>query len=185
MSTTVRLEGFRELEAELAKLSKAAGKGALRRAGIKAMAPMAEIARTLAPVDEGNLQASIMVSAKAKGAGADVGKAEFGAVLRGGGTKAQATAALRDARRSANDGQGVPSIELFMGPAIPPTGKKRAAIKAQVMEFGSFKDTPQPYMRPAWDQDHRAMLDRLKVDLWAEVSKAVERAERRAARRRD
>jgi HK97 gp10 family phage protein len=182
MNTTVQLTGFKELEAELAKLSKAAGKGALRRAGIKAMVPMAKIASQRAPVDEGNLQASIMVSARAKGAGADIGKAEFGAVLRGGGSRAQATAALRDARRAANEGQGEPSIELFMGPAIPATDKRRAAIKAIVQEFGSMKQAPQPYMRPAWDQDHRAMLDRLKVELWAEVSKAVKRAEIRAAK---
>jgi HK97 gp10 family phage protein len=181
--TTIKLEGFRELEAELAKLSKAAGKGVLRRAGIEAMAPMAALAAQRAPVDEGNLQSSIRVSAKAKGAGADIGKSEFGAVLQGGGTRAQATAALRDARRAANDGAGVPSIEIFMGPAQPARGKKRAAIKAIVMEFGSFKDTPQPYMRPAWDQDHRAMLERLKGELWSELAKAIARAERKAARK--
>lgn len=179
MVATVKVEGLRELEQELEKLTKAAGRGVLRRAGIKALVPMAEIARQKAPKDTGELSESIAVSARAVGAGADIGKAQYGAVLRGGGTKQQAAAALRAARRDAKDA-GAPSIELFMGPAR--ADNKRGAIKAIVQEFGSIKQAPQPYMRPAWDADKMAVIERLKKDLWIEVRKSVARAERKAAR---
>ena len=51
MASTVRLSGFSQLEEELAKVSKAVGKGAVRRALKKSAEPMAEIARGLAPDD--------------------------------------------------------------------------------------------------------------------------------------
>lgn len=175
MSVRVRLEGFRELEAELGKLSRAAGKGALRRAGVIALQPMAAIASAAAPEDTGALKRDIGVSAKAQGG--KVGDAEFSAVMRAGGSRSDAVAALRTARRSA--GGGAPSVELFMGPV---KGSRRNAIKAIVQEFGSSKQSPRPYMRPAWDADKQPMLERLKALLWLEVQRSVARAERRAAR---
>lgn len=51
MKTTVRVDGLRELDAMLGELPKAAAKGVLRRVGIKALQPMAETARGLAPDD--------------------------------------------------------------------------------------------------------------------------------------
>lgn len=52
---TVKVEGLRELDAALGALaeeySKASGKGVLRRVGIKALQPMAETTRQLAPDD--------------------------------------------------------------------------------------------------------------------------------------
>lgn len=51
-----------------------------------------------------------------------------------------------------------------------------------MQEFGSIKQAPQSYMRPAWDQDREALLGRLKVEIWAEIRKAIVRAEKRAAR---
>lgn len=87
MSVTFKVEGLKDLEAELARISKAAGKGALRRAGVQALGPMADIARQRAPRDTEALANSIAVSARAKGAGADVGKAQFAATLRGGGSQ--------------------------------------------------------------------------------------------------
>jgi hypothetical protein len=183
---TIKLEGFKELEAELAKISKAAGRGVLERAGRKAMAPMADIARTLAPDDPRtgppDLRSSIAVSTAAKGAKSEVGKRAFAQAMKSGASTSAAVAAKRTALREFNAANDVPFAELFMGPAEPEFRKKRAAIKAIVMEFGSFKDTPQPYMRPAWDKDSRPMLERLKKLLWDEVSKAVARAARKAAK---
>ena len=191
MKTTIALTGFKELERELEKLSKGMARGALTRAGVKSMAPMAVLAAGLAPVDTGELSGSIVVSAKAKGAGASVGKAAFAAAMRSGLGKGAAVAALRDARRAVDGGQGAPFVELFMGPTQ--AGTKEDAIKRIVQEFGSgpryHKKTgkfvgispPHPYMRPAWDQDRMAMLERLKRDLWAEVQKSVARASARAA----
>ncbi|MVX50862.1 HK97 gp10 family phage protein, partial [Rhodobacter sphaeroides] len=175
----VKVEGLKELEAQLARLSKGAARGALRRAGVKSLQPMAEIARGLAPKDTEELSKSITVAAKAVGGGAEIGKAEFGAVMRAGGSVGEARAALRDARRAATDAGNLSAIELYMGPI---KASKRAAIKAVVQEFGSIKQAPQSYMRPAWDQDREALLGRLKVEIWAEIRKAIVRAEKRAAR---
>ena len=180
MSATIKVEGLKELEAQLERLSKAAGKAALRRAGVKAMQPMAEIARGLAPRDTGDLAGSIAVGAKAVDGGADIGKREFGAVMRAGGSVGEARAALRDARRSATASGNLSAVELYMGPTKPAT--KREAVKAIVNEFGSYKMAPQPFMRPAWDQDREALLERVKAEMWTEIQKAIVRAEKRAAR---
>ncbi|MDB5540528.1 MAG: hypothetical protein JWQ89_2255 [Devosia sp.] len=72
MKTTVKVDGLRELDAALGALAseygKAAGKAVLRRVGAKALQPMAETARSLAPDDpatQGNdLKASITVGTK-------------------------------------------------------------------------------------------------------------------------
>jgi len=60
----VRVEGLRELDQALGQLSKATGKNVLRRVGRKALEPVAEKARSLAPVDEGDLRDSIGVGTK-------------------------------------------------------------------------------------------------------------------------
>lgn len=72
MKTTVRVDGLRELDAALGALAaeygKASGKAVMRRVADKALQPMAETARHLAPDDpttQGNdLKASITVGGK-------------------------------------------------------------------------------------------------------------------------
>jgi len=70
MKTTVKIDGLRELDRALGSLPKATAKGVLRRVGIKALQPMAEAARQMAPDDpatSGNdLKASITVGGPAK-----------------------------------------------------------------------------------------------------------------------
>ena len=68
MKTTIRLDGLRELDAALGELSKASAKGVLRRVGLKALQPMADTMRAMAPDDPetgGNdLRSSIGVGTK-------------------------------------------------------------------------------------------------------------------------
>jgi hypothetical protein len=64
------------------------------------------------------------------------------------------------------------SVEGFVGTNDP------AGVQ---QEFGNINHSPQAALRPAWDQDHKAMLDRLGTDLWLELSKSLARAERKAA----
>ncbi len=59
---TVRLEGFRELERALNELPKSTGRAVLRRVAKGALQPMADRARGMAPVERGDLKASIQVS---------------------------------------------------------------------------------------------------------------------------
>jgi HK97 gp10 family phage protein len=174
-SVTVKLSGFKELEAELAKLSKGVGRNALMRAGMTALEPMARAARANAPVDEGDLRESIDVGTSVVN---DVGKAAFASVMRAGGGEAAAVQALRDARRQAAG--TAPSVALFMGPIAAPD--RNTAIKAIAQEYGTSRHPPQPYMRPAFDAQAQPTVDRLHKELWFEVSLAVQRAERKAAR---
>lgn len=65
------------------------------------------------------------------------------------------------------------AVEVFIGTADP------AGVQ---QEFGNIHHGPQPAVRPAWDQDRNAMLERLKAEIRADIQRTVARAERRAAR---
>ena len=150
--TTVTLSGFKELEAALEKMSKAAGKGVLRRAGIKALRPVAKVAAGMAPDDPAtfapkDLKTSITVSSKVK-----VGRS-----------------ALRLT-------EGKSAVEVYMGPT------KDGYPQAILQEFGTIHHPPQAYMRPAWDSGKGKVLDDLKRELWSEVEKAAARAAKKAAK---
>ena len=150
MGATFRLEGFRELEQELAKLgSHTARRASARRSLKKAAEPMADLAQSMAPRgDTQTLAPSISVGTKL--------------------SKRQARLHRRMFRGSRS------AVEMFVG-AGP-------LASAHTQEFGTIFHAPQPYLRPAWDSDQRAMLDRLKAELWVDINRAVARAERRAAR---
>lgn len=148
MSVTVKLEGFKALDDALAELSKAAGKGVLRRSLKKAAEPMADLARSMAPVGPtGNLRESIAYGTKL--------------------TKRQA----KLHRKMFRDDKA--SVEGFVGANDP------AAVP---QEFGTVDHGPQPFMRPAFDQDAMPLLDRLGKELAVEVEKSVKRARAKAAR---
>ncbi|MGB1389497.1 MAG: HK97-gp10 family putative phage morphogenesis protein [Paracoccaceae bacterium] len=148
---SVRVEGLRELERELDKLTKAAGKGVLRRSLKKAAEPMVDIAMAMVPVDKGDLKASITVSTKLAPRQQGLHRKMF-----------------RDDRAS---------IEMFLGPSYTLGAGGR---HGHLQEFGTVHHAPQPFMRPAWDQDQQAMLKRLSDQLWVEVRKSVARASRKA-----
>lgn len=65
-------------------------------------------------------------------------------------------------------------VEVFVGPG--------PSAKSITQEFGAAHHRAQPYMRPAWDSNKRSALDTIAQDIKAEIDKAVERAERKAAR---
>lgn len=151
MTVTVRVEGFKELERELENLTKAAGKGVLRRSLKKSAQPLAELMQTLAPRGEtatDQLAESVSV-----------------------GTKLSKRQAGLHRRMFRSDKA---SVEMFVGPGPDPA--------AWNQEFGNIIHGAQPFARPAWEQDQRALLDRLKKELWMELQKSIARAERKAAR---
>lgn len=153
MTVTVKITGLKDLEKQLDNLSKAAGKGAVRRSMMRAAKPLVALAKSQAPVRTGKLQGSIGV----------------GATLNGRQTKLH--------RRLFRDASA--SVELFVGPSYLSADGGR---HGHLLEFGTMKMPPQPFMRPAWDQDKMNMLERLKEELWLQIQKAVARAEARAAR---
>lgn len=174
MSATVKISGLRELEKALAQLPKATGRAVLKRVLVKAGKPIADMASSLAPRDTGELAGSIKVSAKIKN---NTGKSEYAAVMKAGGSKDQAVAALRSARRSA--GGAGSSAEVYVGPTQAKS--KKDAIKRIVQEFGSEKQGPQPYMRPAWDAQKGRALEIVKNELGGEIAKSAARVAKRAA----
>ncbi len=148
--TTVKLTGFKELERELENLSKAAGKGVLRRSLKKAAQPIADTANAIAPVgdtSEPGLSESVVYSTRLNRRQTGLHRKMF-----------------RDDRAA---------VEGFVGTNDP------AGVQ---QEFGNINHGPQPFMRPAWDQEALPTLDRLGDNLWTELQKSIARAERKAAR---
>ncbi|UVI39247.1 HK97-gp10 family putative phage morphogenesis protein [Qipengyuania spongiae] len=65
LAETTKIEGFRELDAALAKLGKhTTEKALLRRIAKKALTPMLERAKALAPDDDGQLKDSIVMGSR-------------------------------------------------------------------------------------------------------------------------
>jgi HK97 gp10 family phage protein len=154
MTVTVKLEGFEGLERNLAQLEKLATRRSVARRALKQAAqPMADLAQSLAPVARGNLAQSVIVGAKLDGRQQGLHRRMF-----------------------ASDRT---NVELFVGPSYLLGGGGR---HGHLQEFGTVHHAPQPFMRPAWDQDHKALLQRLGQLMAAEIDKAVTRAARRAAR---
>lgn len=147
--TTIRLQGFKELDQVLGTLGARIGKTVMRNALKEAAEPMARKARQFAPKGEDfDLVESITVSRRL--------------------SKRQA----RLHRRMFKNDRA--AVEMFVGP-----GPDQAAWN---QEFGNINHGPQAFMRPAFQQDHRALLERLRVELADEINKAVARAAARAAK---
>ncbi|MFG6586065.1 HK97 gp10 family phage protein [Sulfitobacter sp. MOLA879] len=145
---TIKLSGFSDLERELDQLSKAAGKGVLRRSLKNASEPLAALANATAPTGKtGEYAKSFKYATK-------LNKRQAG----------QHRKMFRDSRAA---------VEGFVGTNDP------AGVQ---QEFGNIHHGPQPALRPAWEQDQRALLERLSRELWAELDKSIQRAERKAAR---
>jgi hypothetical protein len=148
MSKPFRIEGLSDINRALGDLPRAVGKATLVRVGKARLQPMADEAKQLAPVDEGDLRESIIVSTRQ-------------------GTKSQRIAALVNKA----------AVEVAMGPTAD------GYPEAVPQEFGFYDSPGSPYMRPAWDNGHRKLLDGIAGDLGKEVAKAAARHARRQARR--
>lgn len=64
----MKLDGLADLDRTLGELGKAVGRNVLRRAGYKAIQPMADLASAKAPVRTGRLKVGIKVSSRQKSA---------------------------------------------------------------------------------------------------------------------
>jgi HK97 gp10 family phage protein len=65
-------------------------------------------------------------------------------------------------------------VEIFVGPGALP--------QATMQEFGTIHNPPQPYMRPAWEQNKVRALELIKTELADEIEKARQRIARKTAR---
>ena len=167
MTVEFKTDGFAELDEQLDRLSKSAGKGVLRRALKEASQPMVEMAKAKVPEDDGDLKKSITVSVK-------LAKRQAG----------------QHRKMFRNDKA---SVEMFLGPSydLGAGGRHGHLVEfgtAPHINKGQFPGTkhpgtaPQPFMRPAWDADQAGLLDRLGQNMWIEIQKAIKRADAKAAR---
>lgn len=154
MSVTVRTQGFRELEQALAAFSKASARNIMKRAAMAALQPMADEMERLAPE-------------RADGGG-DLKDAIAVSDKLGKRQK-------RQARRAGGNSH----VEVYAG--VADVGGNHLPSGVQ-QEFGNENHGPQPFVRPAWDKEAQAALERLKVSLQDEINLATARAQRRAAR---
>ena len=195
-----KLEGFPELEAALAEVAtKSTRVVVTRRALALAARPMLSKAKLYAPIDDGELERSIKISTRATG---EVGNAAYHSTIKGMAEAAKAAgesfslenakgfavSAMRDARRAFR-AVNPPAI-LYLGPVTGP------AFYAKFVELGTrarvnggvYRGTmhpgtsPQPFLRPAFDSEAKATIDRLAPLIWVEIDKTAKRAARRAAK---
>lgn len=65
-------------------------------------------------------------------------------------------------------------VEVYVGPA--------PLVQAITSEFGTFREAPRPFMRPAWAQNKDTALEIIKEELANEIEKARQRLARKAER---
>jgi HK97 gp10 family phage protein len=146
----IKTRGFKELEQAMQELTSAGAKGVMRRSLLKAAQPMADTAKAMAPDDPAT-------------GGFDLKKSIIA------GTKLS-RAQAKAHRKMFRDDRA--AVEVFVGPGPLP--------QAVQQEFGNVNHAPQPFMRPAFDQDAGPLVDRLGNEMAAELTKAVGRARRKA-----
>jgi HK97 gp10 family phage protein len=172
MRVTMKIEGLRGVDAAFGELKKATANAVAKRVLKRAGQPIAQRAAELAPDDPEtgapDLHTSIIVSPKIKN---EVGKSAFADVMQAGGSRSEAVAALRDARRAAN-GEG--SV------AVMHVGVDSRIGYAHLLEFGTVNHGPRPFMRPAFEEKKGEALEIIVRDLSGEIDKAKARAAARA-----
>jgi HK97 gp10 family phage protein len=153
MKATFKISGLRQLDAALGQLPKATARSVLTRTGKKALQPMAETARALAPDDPdtgGNdLKASIIVGTKLN--------------------TRQAKMARKDAREN-----GKAFATVYMGPTVS---------HGLHQEYGTVNHGPQAFMRPAFSREAEGAIKIVASELGAEIEKAAKRLAKRAAKK--
>jgi HK97 gp10 family phage protein len=63
-------------------------------------------------------------------------------------------------------------VSVFLGTSYQKGARGR---HGHLVEFGTVKARPHPFLRPAWDQDGRALLARLSDEMRREIERAVKR----------
>jgi HK97 gp10 family phage protein len=172
MTIVAKVTGFRELEEALAELPKTVAKNVLRRTAVEALTPVMETAKAKAPRRSGQLHDSIAI----RTARNETFNRRASAAFKKYGS-------AKGVRRDPSTG-----ISLSTGP----TGRFRKNRKggrptglwayARYQEFGTAEMQANPYMRPAWDAEKDAMLDRVRTSLTLQLQKAKERMRRKALR---
>lgn len=150
MPTVNTVEGLEETLANLRELPQRVGRLALRKALLKAAEPVAVVARSLAP-DDPNTPAPDLRSS---------------IIVSGSLTRSQ-----RRSKPKQNE------VEVYVGPSR--SAGRNVLNYASFQEFGTIKQPPHPYMRPAWDRMQPVVLKILSDELAKQVEAAAGRVSRK------
>jgi HK97 gp10 family phage protein len=86
----------------------------------------------------------------------------------------QASTQLSRRQRSLHRRWDPSDVEIFIGAGPLP--------QAHMVEFGTSRQSAEPFMRPAWDQARGEILQQIKSTLWAEIQRAVARRAKKMAK---
>lgn len=151
MRTAFKVEGLDDLNATLSEMSKGLAKGALTRIAVNALK------EEFVPV------AKSLAPDDPATQGNDLKES----IIAGPASKLNARQKkLNKQRDDRSFGEG------FAGTNDP------AGVQ---QEFGNVNHGPQPFMRPAWDQAQKPLIDHVARNAWPEVEKTATRAAKRAA----
>jgi HK97 gp10 family phage protein len=151
---TFKMTGLKELERALGQLPQAVR----RRVGLKVLReagqPVAKAARALAPV-----------AAEAHWIGSkDKGNRRL---VDPGGLRESIDVSATLATSQRGDKGSLAPVEMYIGPGQHP--------QAITEEFGTFDQTPHPFLRPAWEAEKINTLDIAGTLLGIEIDKAAKR----------
>lgn len=155
MKMDIDLKGAAQIEAALKEMAKSTAVRTARQAMRNSLAPVESAAKALAPKGAtGNLQASVTISHRL--------------------TPSQAAGAPREGKEVQHMYVGASAphahlVEFGTGPRFHKSGKYVGQMP------------PNPWMRPAWDDNRDAVLNRLRADLWAAIQGFLARKARREA----
>lgn len=193
VQTGIKLEGTAELLAALAELasltSARTSRAALVKEMDKALGPVAEAAKALAPRTAGagkHMADGVAVGGTLKRSqrlSSDAGNA-FWSGMRQTGDKAVAREMLRNVRRAEREA----GVVHASPPIVRYVGVKSGL--ATLVEFGTgprFTKSgkalgvmpPEPFLRPAWDAQGPAIMARLAAGLRVELAKKIARARKK------
>lgn len=151
----MKVDGFREMERQLARLKQSTAKGVVRRVLKQTLAPVADTADAYSPHFQ--IAVTTRLSPRQRGLARSDFVGHVVSMYVGPVTQ---------------DGSHAPHahlVEFGTGPRYHASGKYVGAMP------------PDPFMRPAWEAHRATILDDLGRKMWTEIEKALARAEARGA----
>lgn len=162
---TLKMRGFRELDAALGDLPEHLRKPTLLRIAKAALEPMRAQAQEKAP------QADAPYT---------VGSFQEGTLrtVLPGRTKRSVIISEKRTRRAKKLREPKRGIKIAMGPS----SGEGALANASRQEFGNSRFPAEPYMRPAWDAEAEATVNRIAESAMAEIKATANRSAKRLSR---
>jgi HK97 gp10 family phage protein len=150
LATKNEVLGLEDTLAALREFPQAAGRTTLRRALLKAAEPVAVVARNLAPDDPRTAPPDL---------------------------KRSIAVTTQMTRRARSQQPKTSEVEVYIGPTKQ-TGRAVLNYAAPV-EFGTYKQPPYPYLRPAWERTKGLVQVILARELKSEFERTADRLSRK------